>query len=398
MYDKLFTPNMYTKNITPKSIRKVYHPTQKRWIIRYYYGSKKLVDQEGKTKYKTFQQDEYPDIGWIKDPKNAYERQCNKKAERLLDNAIEEKNVDLRKGRFGMLTNKDKKANMLDDFEKYYKNRYTSKNSLHQHATILGRLKLYVNSDYISWLNINESFCLGFLDFLQNHEYVRGKLNKNTIKSYFNAFKFFLGVMKEKGKLLTYPANNIKAKGEPSKMKQRLTKEEIQILIKTDILAHSSIKPFFLFSCLTGQAHEECRLLSWNMIEEEDDRFYIKATRRKTSQPYRIPINKQAMKFLGKRPKDGNQKVFPSLKYSAQQNQIIQEWISTAGIDKKVTPHVARHSFSSMYYLITKDIGALMMILNHKDISTTQRYLASLLGTDYFDNKDVELPTFDIKI
>ena len=134
------------------------------------------------------------------------------------------------------------------------------------------------------------------------------------------------------------------------------------------------------------------------MIEEEDDRFYIKATRRKTSQPYRIPINKQAMKFLGKRPKDGNQKVFPSLKYSAQQNQIIQEWISTAGIDKKVTPHVARHSFSSMYYLITKDIGALMMILNHKDISTTQRYLASLLGTDYFDNKDVELPTFDIKI
>ena len=386
---------MSNQNITPKSIRKVFHPTQKRWIIRYYFGSIKSVDDNGKVTYKTSQQDEYPDIGWIKVPKNAHDRLVNKRAERMLDNIIAEKNVDLRKGKFGMLTNKNKKANMLDDFEKYYKNKYTSKNSLHQHATILGRLKLYVNSDYISWLDINESFCLGFLNFLQNHEYVRGKLNKNTIKSYFNAFKVFLGEMKQKGKILVYPADNIKPKGEPHKIKEILSKEELQKLIKTDIIAHSSLKPFFIFSCLTGQAHEECRLLTWKQIEEKDGRFYIKSQRIKTGQYYRIPINSQAMKVLGERPGDGNQRVFPTLKYSAQQNNLLQDWVKNAGIDKKVTPHVARHTFSAMYYDKTKDVGALMKILNHKDLTTTQRYLAKLLGDDYFEDKDVELDTFE---
>jgi hypothetical protein len=34
-------------------------------------------------------------------------------------------------------------------------------------------------------------------------------------------------------------------------------------------------------------------------------------------------------------------------------------------------------------------------ILNHKDLTTTQRYLAKLLGNDYFENKDVEIDTFE---
>jgi hypothetical protein len=34
-------------------------------------------------------------------------------------------------------------------------------------------------------------------------------------------------------------------------------------------------------------------------------------------------------------------------------------------------------------------------ILNHKDLTTTQRYLAKLLGNDYFENNDVEIDTFE---
>lgn len=364
-------------------------------MIRYYFGSTRYTDKNGKIKYKTYKKDEYPDIGWIKDPKNAFDRQVNKKAEKLLDQLIESKNVDLRRGKLSMMTEEAKKANMLQDFEKYYQSKGYTKSSISGHITTLNKLKDFAGSDYITYSNINTQFCKGYLDFLSNQEFVRGKLNKNTVQSYFNNFKVFLGEMKQKGRLLNYPAEDVKAKGEAHKQKDILTKDELQTLIKTDIRAHRSLKPFFIFSCLTGQAHEECRLMTWKMIEQDGNRFYIRSKRKKTGKPYRIPINSQAMNVLSKRPNDQNQKVFPTLKYSAQQNNILQEWADNAEIQKQVTPHVARHTFSSMYYEKTKDVGALMMILNHKDISTTQRYLAGLLGDDYFKNKDVELETFE---
>ncbi|MBL30772.1 MAG: hypothetical protein CMC81_06010 [Flavobacteriaceae bacterium] len=368
-------------------------------MIRYYFGSTRYTDKNGKVKYKTFKKDEYPDIGWIKDPKNAYERQVNKKAETLLDQMIEAKNVDLRRGKLGMITEVSKKANMIDDFKNYFQKKYTKKNTISGHISLLSHLTNFAGK-LVPYSNVTPQFCKAFLDYLESLEYVRGRLNKNTSKSYFNAFKVFLGEMKQQGKILVYPAEDIKAKGEPHKQKDYLTKQEVQILINTDIRASRSLKPFFLFSCLTGQAHEECRLMTWDMLEEQDGRFYLKAQRQKTGQFYRIPINKQSMKVIGERPKNRRDKrynkVFPTLKYSHQQNQLLQEWVDKAGILKKVTPHVGRHTFSAMYYKQNKDIGGLMNILNHKDISTTQRYLAGLLGGDYFVDKDVDIPEFEI--
>ena len=380
---------------TPISIKKVFHKAQNRWMIRYYFGSTRFTDDDGNVKYKSYKKDEYPRIGWIKEPKNAYERQVNKNAEKELDKIISAKNTDLMRGKLGMLTEESKKANMLDDLQVYIDRKYTRPNTIKAHKSVLNKLKKFIGGDYISYKNIDEIFCRSFLEELETQEYSRGKLNKNSSMSYFNYFKVFLSEMHQKGKLLHYPAEKVIAKGTEHKVKDILTPDELQKLIKTDIRAHRSLKPYFIFACLTGQAHEECRLMTWNMIEQEGEKFYLRTQRRKTKKYFRISINYQAMKVLGERPADGNQKVFPTLKYSATQNDILQEWVNKAGIDKKVTPHVAKHTFASMFYKKNKDVGGLMHLLNHKDISTTQRYLAKLLGDDYFDDKEVTLDSFE---
>lgn len=54
---------------------------------------------------------------------------------------------------------------------------------------------------------------------------------------------------------------------------------------------------------------------------------------------------------------------------------MIKRYARKAGINKDVTPHTLRHSFSTDFYKRTKDIEALRKILGHSDISTTQIYV-----------------------
>ena len=82
------------------------------------------------------------------------------------------------------------------------------------------------------------------------------------------------------------------------------------------------------------------------------------------------------------------------VQYSGYNNSLLQNWVTRAGITKKITPHCCRNTFSAIHYDNYKDVGALMKILGHKDISTTQRYLAKFLK-----NIDVDvdlLPEFDL--
>ena len=46
-----------------------------------------------------------------------------------------------------------------------------------------------------------------------------------------------------------------------------------------------------------------------------------------------------------------------------------------AGIKKKIHPHLLRHTYGTHLYMATKDIGLVSLVLGHKDIKTTMRYM-----------------------
>ena len=55
--------------------------------------------------------------------------------------------------------------------------------------------------------------------------------------------------------------------------------------------------------------------------------------------------------------------------------QMVKRYAQKAGINKRISPHVLRHTYATQYYRQTKDIETLRRILGHSDISTTTIYI-----------------------
>ncbi|MCL5073556.1 MAG: tyrosine-type recombinase/integrase, partial [Actinobacteria bacterium] len=53
----------------------------------------------------------------------------------------------------------------------------------------------------------------------------------------------------------------------------------------------------------------------------------------------------------------------------------VKRYILKAGINKNVSPHSLRHSFATSFYIQSKNLEALRMILGHSNILTTQIYV-----------------------
>ena len=126
----------------------------------------------------------------------------------------------------------------------------------------------------------------------------------------------------------------------------------------------------FVFSCYTGLAYADIQKFDYEQmtVVKEDGLTYIDGNRVKTDSNYYTPILPPAMKILKKYhyqlPKITNQKYNYYLK-------IVQE---ACGITKKLTTHLARHSFATLMLAHGCMIENLAKMLGHKDIRTTQIY------------------------
>jgi integrase len=229
---------------------------------------------------------------------------------------------------------------------------------------------------------IDKAYCLGFIEHIKAAAswYDSTKpLGDNTKHSYIKLFTTVLNAAVTDDILTSNPLNHIKSELKPKKKRTErcfLTIDEVRALARTECYT-PEVKRAFLFSCFSGLRFSDVAALTWQKIEtgNNGDR-YIKYTQKKTDKPEYLPLNTEALKFIGERgTATDTDKVFARLPQNKYCNIVLNEWTGAAGITTKhVTFHVARHTAATMILSLGGAIETVSKILGHSEIRTTQIY------------------------
>lgn len=156
-----------------------------------------------------------------------------------------------------------------------------------------------------------------------------------------------------------------------------LTDEEILKITnkKLSLPRLELVRDIFIFSCFTGLAYIDVSNLTPEHIVTMDDKQWIMTKRQKTSIETNVlllDIPKQIIaKYSHKTYREG--KLLPILS-NQKLNSYLKEIADLCGIKKKLTFHLARHTFATMSLSKGVPIESVSKMLGHTNIKTTQIY------------------------
>lgn len=144
-----------------------------------------------------------------------------------------------------------------------------------------------------------------------------------------------------------------------------------------DIPRLDFVRDSFIFSCFTGISYADmCKLTKDQIVSDPvKGNGYIYLYRTKTNHPAFIPILPQSQEILDKYiNQTPSGKIFHMLS-NQKTNAYLKELADICGIKKKLTYHVARHSFAVTVCLENGiPIETLSKILGHTNLRVTQSY------------------------
>ena len=108
---------------------------------------------------------------------------------------------------------------------------------------------------------------------------------------------------------------------------------------------------------------------------QTDSRGYTTAeiVQQKTGSRLYLPLSAETLKQL---PRDSIREglVFKQLPDASYTGKILKKWIQAAGIQKKVTFHVSRHTFATLSLTYGAELYTISKLLGHSNIKVTQIY------------------------
>ena len=227
---------------------------------------------------------------------------------------------------------------------------------------------------------IDVKYVNGFIYFLKAEQ----NLSHNSALKYVAYFKKIIRVAFANGWLDKDPFYNFKLRPQTID-KEFLSNDELVKLIQCDfsIQRLEHVRDVFIFSCYTGLAYVDVeKLIEDDIVIGMDGRRWIKVNRTKTKTLSSIPILPIAEQILSKYASLTKIDIKLLPVYSNQRtNGYLKEIADLSGITKKLTFHMARHTFATTVTLSNGvPIESVSKMLGHKSLKTTQHY-AKILDT-----------------
>lgn len=163
----------------------------------------------------------------------------------------------------------------------------------------------------------------------------------------------------------------------PPSTREHLTMDEIRSLASAPFpcTRFPHIRNAFFFSCFTGLRISDVQSLTWRkIVPAGEGRWQIEATQIKTGKNVYVPLSSNAESWLPERGEPDSPVFTLPDPESNSVNRVLAKWTAKAGIGKKVTFHVARHSFATLLLEYGTDIYTVSSMLGHSSVATTQIY------------------------
>ena len=273
---------------------------------------------------------------------------------------------------------------LLDQFLHYLiVEKGLSRNTIEAYSHGLNRFLDHLRKKGIrEWAKVSKFDVRAFLLFLK-----RQGLSTKTVVRNLVAIRTFFKFLIQEGILEANPVEEIESPKVAKTLPEILSLKEVeQLLEQPDPQTPLGMRDRAMLELLyaTGMRVSELTQLPINQINLEGGYVLLYG---KGSKERIVPLGNEAMKWVDLYLKTAREKLAkgresPSLfinrsgKGMSRQRfwKNIKAYGRRAGIRKRITPHLLRHSFASHLLERGADLRSVQMMLGHVDISTTQIY------------------------
>lgn len=164
----------------------------------------------------------------------------------------------------------------------------------------------------------------------------------------------------------------------PERKRRYLTREELKRLMTIPLPSSKLylVRDLFLFSCYTGISYGDMYRLTVDKLETaEDGTIWIKAVREKTGVEFEVPLLDLPLHIIDKyRDAAPDGKLLP-MYGNSELNKGLKHLAAVCGIDRKLTFHMARHTYATEIALSHGvPMETVSRMLGHSRVDTTQIY------------------------
>lgn len=228
---------------------------------------------------------------------------------------------------------------------------------------------------YRLWLNRQE-----------NRQKYGGTLKRNTQNYHLIALRAFLRYLVRR-KISSLAPDTIELAKTPARNLDLVSGAELERLLSApDSTQAKGLRDRAILELFfsTGLRVSELCSLNTDSIDLSRDEFSVRGKGEKVRVVFLSPTAKDALRDYLKKRKDMEDALFIGLSTinknkserltSRSIERIVKQYAIKAGIGKKMTPHILRHSFATDLLQNGADIRSVQMMLGHSSVSTTQIY------------------------
>ena len=233
------------------------------------------------------------------------------------------------------------------------------------------KLKYSVSDMLIKEINV--VFIDNFLLYIKNHY----GCTHNTAMKFIQRFRTVVNFAKNTGLVTADPFGNYRVKFEQTD-RDYLTMEEITAIYNKKFVSKrlEQVRDLFIFSCYTALSYiDVCELTKENIRTSFDGNLWIMTKRHKTNVASNIRLLEIPKAILEKyQDKLPNGMILPIIS-NQKVNDYLKEIATICNINKNLTFHTARHSYTTSICLANGvSMENVAKMLGHADTSVTKHY------------------------